>query len=80
MQLMAGLLLDPELSKTEPSNKDISAQDWVVLESQDRSSEDLSDDTSRRWNPELKLLRILQATDNEDEEDQLSESQSEGSF
>uniref|UniRef100_M3Y964 Uncharacterized protein n=1 Tax=Mustela putorius furo TaxID=9669 RepID=M3Y964_MUSPF len=33
-----------------------------------------------RWNPELKLLRILQATDNEDEEDQLSESQSEESF
>ncbi|XP_044121025.1 uncharacterized protein C9orf43 homolog isoform X5 [Neovison vison] len=71
---------DPELSKTEPSNKDISAQEWVVLGSQDRSSEDLLDDTSRRWNPELKLLRILQATENEDEEDQLSESQSEESF
>ncbi|XP_047555494.1 uncharacterized protein C9orf43 homolog isoform X1 [Lutra lutra] len=71
---------DPKLSKTEPSNKDISAQEWVVLESQDRNSEDLSDDTSRGWNPELKLLRILQATDNEDEEDQLSDSQSEESF
>lgn len=51
-----------------------------MLGSQDRSSEDLLDDTSRRWNPELKLLRILQATENEDEEDQLSESQSEESF
>ncbi|XP_045647076.1 uncharacterized protein C9orf43 homolog isoform X1 [Ursus americanus] len=67
---------DPELSKTEPSNKDIGAQ-----ESQDRSSEDLSDDSSeRRWNPELKLLRILQATDDEDEENQLSGSESEESF
>ncbi|XP_008706212.1 uncharacterized protein C9orf43 homolog isoform X3 [Ursus maritimus] len=67
---------DPELSKTEPSNKDIDAQ-----ESQDRSSEDLSDDSSeRRWNPELKLLRILQATDDEDEENQLSGSENEESF
>ncbi|XP_044245472.1 uncharacterized protein C9orf43 homolog isoform X1 [Ursus arctos] len=67
---------DPELSKTEPSNKDIGAQ-----ESQDRSSEDLSDDSSeRRWNPELKLLRILQATDDEDEENQLSGSENEESF
>ncbi|XP_006939450.1 uncharacterized protein C9orf43 homolog isoform X1 [Felis catus] len=60
---------DPELSKTKPSNKDISTQEDAVLESQERSPEDLSDGTSRtRWNPELKLLRILQATDDEDEE------------
>ncbi|XP_035579672.1 uncharacterized protein C9orf43 homolog isoform X2 [Zalophus californianus] len=72
---------DPELSKIEPSNKDISTQEEVVPESQERSSEDLSDDTSRRgWNPELKLLRILQATDDEDEENQLSGSQSEESY
>uniref|UniRef100_A0A8C9K7L7 Chromosome 9 open reading frame 43 n=1 Tax=Panthera tigris altaica TaxID=74533 RepID=A0A8C9K7L7_PANTA len=59
----------PELSKTKPSNKDISTQEDAVLESQERSPEDLSDGTSRtRWNPELKLLRILQATDDEDEE------------
>ncbi|XP_034871894.1 uncharacterized protein C9orf43 homolog isoform X1 [Mirounga leonina] len=72
---------DPELSKIEPSNKDISAQEEVVLESRERSSEDLLDDTSRRgWNPELKLLRILQATDDEDEENQLCGSQSEESY
>ncbi|KAM8940813.1 uncharacterized protein C9orf43 homolog isoform 1-T1 [Lycaon pictus] len=72
---------DPELSKTEPSKKDISAQKAVVLASQGRSPEDLSDSTSRRrWSPELKLLRILQATDDEDEEDQLSGSQSAESF
>ncbi|GAB5580045.1 uncharacterized protein C9orf43 homolog isoform X1 [Prionailurus iriomotensis] len=60
---------DPELSKTKPSNKDISTQEDAVLESQERSPEDLSDGTSRTgWNPELKLLRILQATDDEDEE------------
>ncbi|XP_072583684.1 uncharacterized protein C9orf43 homolog [Vulpes vulpes] len=72
---------DPELSKTEPSKKDISAQKAVVLASQGRSPEDLSDSTSRRrWSPELKLLRILQATDDEDEEDQLSGSRSAESF
>ncbi|XP_021547277.2 uncharacterized protein C9orf43 homolog [Neomonachus schauinslandi] len=72
---------DPELSKIEPSNKDISAQEEVVPESRERSSEDLLDDTSRRgWNPELKLLRILQATDDEDEENQLCGSQSEESY
>nr|XP_055157669.1 uncharacterized protein C9orf43 homolog isoform X2 [Nyctereutes procyonoides] len=72
---------DPELSKTEPSKKDISAQKAVVLASQGRSPESLSDSTSRRsWRPELKLLRILQATDDEDEEDQLSGSQSAESF
>lgn len=52
-----------------------------MLASQGRSPEDLSDSTSRRrWSPELKLLRILQATDDEDEEDQLSGSQSAESF
>uniref|UniRef100_A0A673UUM6 Chromosome 9 open reading frame 43 n=1 Tax=Suricata suricatta TaxID=37032 RepID=A0A673UUM6_SURSU len=72
---------DPELSKTKPSNKDISAQEDVVLESQERSPEDLSDGTSiTSWNPELKLLRILQATDDEDEENQLSTLEGEGSF
>ncbi|XP_077626039.1 uncharacterized protein C9orf43 homolog isoform X2 [Crocuta crocuta] len=72
---------DPELSKTKPSNKDISTQEVIVLESRERSLGDLSDSTSRiRWNPELKLLRILQATDDEDEGNQLSTSEGEGSF
>ncbi|XP_004397066.1 PREDICTED: uncharacterized protein C9orf43 homolog [Odobenus rosmarus divergens] len=79
--MVCGPRYDPELSKIEPSNKDISTQEEVVPESQERSSEDLSDDTSRRgWNPELKLLRILEATDDEDEENQLSGSQSEESY
>uniref|UniRef100_A0A8C0LFC6 Uncharacterized protein n=1 Tax=Canis lupus dingo TaxID=286419 RepID=A0A8C0LFC6_CANLU len=81
VEVLEPLCLDPELSKTEPSKKDISAQKAVVLASQGRSPEDLSDSTSRRrWSPELKLLRILQATDDEDEEDQLSGSQSSESF
>lgn len=53
----------------------------VVLEAQERTPEDLSASTSgRSWNPELKLLRILQGTDDEDEDDQCSGAQSEQSL
>ncbi|XP_058379814.1 uncharacterized protein C9orf43 homolog isoform X2 [Diceros bicornis minor] len=72
---------NPELSKTEPTNEDISAQMEVVLAAQERTPEDLSASTSRTsWNPELKLLRILQATDDEDEDDPCSGAQSEESL
>lgn len=43
----------------------------VVWEAQERTPKDLSAGTSRTsWNPELKLLRILQAPDYEDEDNQ----------
>ncbi|XP_046499405.1 uncharacterized protein C9orf43 homolog isoform X2 [Equus quagga] len=72
---------NPELSKTELTNQHISTQMEVVLEAQERTPEDLSASTSgRSWNPELKLLRILQGTDDEDEDDQCSGAQSEQSL
>lgn len=50
-------------------------------EEQKRTSEDLSASTSRlSWTPELKLLRILQSTDDEDEENQGSGEQREESL
>lgn len=59
---------NPKLSKTEPTNKNISTQMEVVLQAQERTPNDLSASTSSTsWNPELKLLRILQSTDYEDE-------------
>lgn len=43
----------------------------VVWEAQERTPKDLAASTSRTsWNPELKLLRILQATAYEDEDNQ----------
>lgn len=43
----------------------------VVWEARERTPKDLSAGTSRKsWNPELKLLRILQAPDYEDEDNQ----------
>ncbi|XP_062938453.1 uncharacterized protein C9orf43 homolog isoform X2 [Cynocephalus volans] len=75
----------PGLSETEPSNKDMSAPVEAVLESQASSQEKISKNLSENvtrisWNPELQLLRILQATDDEDEENQFSAAQSEESL
>uniref|UniRef100_A0A2K6GS22 Chromosome 9 open reading frame 43 n=1 Tax=Propithecus coquereli TaxID=379532 RepID=A0A2K6GS22_PROCO len=53
----------PGLSETEPTKKDISAPEEPVQEAQASMS-------GESWNPELKLLRILQASDDEDEENQ----------
>uniref|UniRef100_A0A671FAU9 Chromosome 9 open reading frame 43 n=1 Tax=Rhinolophus ferrumequinum TaxID=59479 RepID=A0A671FAU9_RHIFE len=62
---------NPKLSKREPTNEDINTQIEVVWEAQERTPKDLSAGTSRKsWNPELKLLRILQAPDYEDEDNQ----------
>lgn len=70
-----------ELSSTESSDEDISTEVGVVPEEQKRTSEDLSASTSRlSWTPELKLLRILQSTDDEDEENQGSGEQREESL
>ncbi|XP_007934954.1 uncharacterized protein C9orf43 homolog [Orycteropus afer afer] len=58
-----------ELVKTLSTKEDFSAQVEVDLESQTSSGEtpmNLSANTARTtWNPELRLLRILQATDEE---------------
>ncbi|XP_028349410.1 uncharacterized protein C9orf43 homolog isoform X5 [Physeter macrocephalus] len=67
----------PELSTIECTNKDIRTQMEILLEAQERTP----NSTSRTgWNPELKLLRILQATDEEDGENQPSGAQSEESL
>ncbi|XP_059781389.1 uncharacterized protein C9orf43 homolog isoform X5 [Balaenoptera ricei] len=67
----------PEFSTVECTNKDIRTQMEILLEAQERTP----NSTSRTgWNPELKLLRILQATDEEDEENQPSGAQSEESL
>ncbi|ELK08241.1 hypothetical protein PAL_GLEAN10009848 [Pteropus alecto] len=72
---------NPELSKEEPTNEDIGTQMEVVQEAQENTPKDLSASMSRTsWNPELKLLKILQGTDYEDEENQASGIQSEGSM
>ncbi|KAK2120183.1 hypothetical protein P7K49_001569 [Saguinus oedipus] len=67
----------PELYETEPTNKDISALVEAVPEaqavSQKKVSLSFSESMARTsWNSELKLLRILQDTDDEDEESQSS--------
>ncbi|XP_053512517.1 uncharacterized protein C9orf43 homolog [Artibeus jamaicensis] len=63
----------PELSRIDSTDEDVGTEIEVVLEEQKRTSKDLSASSSSRlsWNPELKLLRILQSTDDEDEENQL---------
>ncbi|XP_021567633.1 uncharacterized protein C9orf43 homolog [Carlito syrichta] len=67
----------PGLSETELTNKDISAPVEAVLKEADEISSRLSESMAGiSWNPELKLLRILQATDDDDEENQSSGSQS----
>lgn len=53
----------------------------VLPSSQDSSPRSLSGSVDRtRWNPDLKLLRILQASVEEDEENHLSRTQSEASL
>ncbi|XP_049751057.1 uncharacterized protein C9orf43 homolog [Elephas maximus indicus] len=74
-----------ELVKTESTKEDIGTQVEFELESQTSSEEKTPRNLSASidgtiWNPELKLLRILQATDDEDEENQPSRAQSEGSL
>ncbi|MXQ88467.1 hypothetical protein E5288_WYG006671 [Bos mutus] len=64
----------PKLSQIEYTKKDIKTQMEILLEDQMRSPKSASSIT---WNPELKLLRILQATDEEDEETHPSGAQSE---
>ncbi|XP_068830583.1 uncharacterized protein C9orf43 homolog [Capricornis sumatraensis] len=64
----------PELSQIEYTKKDIKTQMEILLEDQMRTPKSAS---SVSWNPELKLLRILQATDEEDEEIHPSGAQSE---
>ncbi|XDB53505.1 PREDICTED: uncharacterized protein C9orf43 homolog [Capra hircus] len=64
----------PELSQIEYTKKDIKTQMEILLEDRTRTPKSAS---SVSWNPELKLLRILQATDEEDEEIHPSGAQSE---
>ncbi|KAI4542556.1 hypothetical protein MG293_007935 [Ovis ammon polii] len=64
----------PELSQIEYTKKDIKTQMEILLEDRMRTPKSAS---SVSWNPELKLLRILQATDEEDEEIHPSGAQSE---
>ncbi|XP_023447939.2 uncharacterized protein C9orf43 homolog isoform X1 [Dasypus novemcinctus] len=64
------------LAKTEPAEEDISAQVEIVLEAQAGGQEKTPMDLASsknviNWNPDLKLLRIIQATEDEDEEKQL---------
>ncbi|EHH57136.1 hypothetical protein EGM_06715 [Macaca fascicularis] len=70
----------PELYETEPTNKDISAPVEAVLKAQAARQKKISFNFSEimvrtGWNSELKLLRILQETDDEDEENQYSEAE-----
>lgn len=74
MQLMAGSFLGPELPQIEYTKKDIKTQVEILLEDQAKTPESAS---GIGWNPELNLLRILQATDEEDEEIHPSGAQSE---
>ncbi|XP_072816067.1 uncharacterized protein C9orf43 homolog isoform X3 [Vicugna pacos] len=67
----------PELPRIERTHKDIRTQMEVLLEAQKRTPNSTS---GIGWNPELKLLRILQATGDEDEENQPSGAQSEESL
>nr|XP_020762320.1 uncharacterized protein C9orf43 homolog isoform X4 [Odocoileus virginianus texanus] len=64
----------PELPQIEYNKKDIRTQMEILLEDQVKTPESAS---GISWNPELKLLRILQATDEEDEEIHPSRAQSE---
>ncbi|XP_064234838.1 uncharacterized protein C9orf43 homolog [Aotus nancymaae] len=67
----------PELYETEPTNKDISALVEAMPEAQAASQKKVSLSFSESiartsWNSELKLLRILQDTDDEDDKSQSS--------
>lgn len=74
----------PELSETEPAYENNSTAAEALLEVEAARRE-----TSKRlagsvtgvsWNPELKLLRIIQAADDEEQENQASAAQSEESL
>ncbi|KAM6170024.1 uncharacterized protein C9orf43 homolog [Rhynchocyon petersi] len=74
-----------ELIKTEFIKKDIGSQVEVGLEFQTSSEEEILKNLTARiagitWNPEFKLLRLLQASDDEDVEDQSSRTPSEQSL
>ena len=71
------LFLGAELLKIECTSKDVRTQVEVLLEASKRTPNSAS---RIGWHPELKLLRILQATDEEDEENQPSGTQSEESL
>lgn len=73
-----------KMSKTDLPCKDVSASVETVLEASTADQEKILGDLSERvtkisWKPELKLLRILQATDIEEEENQSSSAESEDS-
>ncbi|XP_008159129.3 uncharacterized protein C9orf43 homolog [Eptesicus fuscus] len=68
---------NPELSKTESTNKDFGAQMEEVPVAQEETPKDLSSSVSRTsWNPEVRILRIFQSADYEAEENRLSGLQS----
>ncbi|XP_021117914.1 LOW QUALITY PROTEIN: uncharacterized protein C9orf43 homolog [Heterocephalus glaber] len=74
-----------KMSKKELPCKDLSASVEMVLEApianQEKIPGDLSESMAKpSWKPELKPLRILQATDVEEEENQSSRSESEDSL
>ncbi|XP_006088057.2 uncharacterized protein C9orf43 homolog [Myotis lucifugus] len=63
---------NPELSKTESTNKDFGPQMEEVPVAHEEPSKDLSSSISRAsWNPELQVMRISQAAEYEAEENQL---------
>lgn len=70
------LLLGPEIYESIYSDLD---ERMVEMTSSKGSSRSGNFDTTG-WNPELKLLRILQASVEEDEENRLSRAQSEVSL
>ncbi|XP_057580639.1 uncharacterized protein C9orf43 homolog isoform X2 [Hippopotamus amphibius kiboko] len=67
----------PELSTIERTNMNIRTQMQILLGAQERTPKSA---LRTSWNPELKLLRSLQATDEDDEENQPSGAQSEESL
>ncbi|KAM5186408.1 uncharacterized protein C9orf43 homolog [Callospermophilus lateralis] len=71
----------PEISEAEATYKDVSAPEEAVLEGPVASGQNISGQmTGESWNPELKLLRILQPTDDENEKNQPSGAQSQKSL
>ncbi|KAG3287767.1 hypothetical protein H1C71_011375 [Ictidomys tridecemlineatus] len=67
----------PEISEAEATYKDVSAPEEAVLEGPVASGQNISGQmTGESWNPELKLPRTLQPTDDENEKNQPSGAQS----
>ncbi|KAG8518841.1 putative protein C9orf43 [Galemys pyrenaicus] len=70
---------NPEFPSAEPMNRGISAQMEFMLGVQKKTPVDFSSYVkTTNWNPELKLLRILQASD--EEQNQTSEEENEGTL